>query len=185
MCSSDLIYRFLERTWRLFVDDQEQLRTGTSMSADVRRALHGAIKETTLGIEAMRFNTPISKMMELVNICRGEALPRDAQEAFLTILHPYAPHLAEELWRRLGHEASIYGEPWPQWDEDALRLEAVEIAVSVNGKLRGTVTIPRGADKDAMLSIARENVNVLRHLEGKEVVKEIAVPDKMVNFVVK
>ncbi|MFN7144037.1 MAG: leucine--tRNA ligase, partial [Myxococcota bacterium] len=106
------VYRFLERVWRLFVDEEtDQLRVGTEISADTRRALNVAIKETTEGIEALRMNTPIAKMMELVNVAKGAALPKAEAEAFLLILHPFAPHVAEELWARLGHTTSIYGQP--------------------------------------------------------------------------
>ncbi|MFZ5481342.1 MAG: leucine--tRNA ligase [Myxococcota bacterium] len=179
------VYRFLERVWRLFVGEDDAIRLGTSTSPEVRRALHAAIKEATEGIEALRFNTPVAKMMELVNACRGEPLPREDAEKFLLILHPWAPHLAEELWARLGHAESLYGHPWPAWDPAALVVDEVEIAVQVMGKLRGTFKTSRTADKDALLASARAVENVARHLEGKDVVKEIVVPGKLVNFVVK
>ncbi|MBM4390694.1 MAG: leucine--tRNA ligase [Deltaproteobacteria bacterium] len=179
------IYRFLERTWRLFVDDSDQVRLTTSVAPEVNRALHAAIKEATEGIEAMRFNTPIAKMMELVNSARGAPLTRDAAEQFLLILHPWAPHLAEELWHRLGHEASIYGAPWPKYDPAALEVDTVTIAVQVGGKLRGTFDAPRSATRDDLLAAARALENVAKHLEGKEILKEIVVPGKLVNLVVK
>ena len=179
------IYRFLERVWRLFIDDQDQLRTGAAMSAEAVRALHLAVKETTTAIEGMRFNTPIAKMMELVNAAKGNPLTPEAQSAFLRILHPWAPHLAEELWRRCGNTASVYGQPWPEWDEAALQQETLEIAVSVNGKLRGTIRAARGLDREALIALALGNTGVQKHLEGKERLKDIVVPDKMVNFVVK
>jgi leucyl-tRNA synthetase len=179
------IYRFLERTWRLFVDEQDALRTGTTQTEEVTRALHAAIKEASLGFEAMRFNTPIARMMELVNSCKGEPLTRSAQEDFIKILHPYAPHLAEELWFRLGYRTSVYGEPWPAWDEAVLETAQIEVAVQVSGKLRGTIRVQRDADREQMLAEARANPNVARYLEGKTIVKEIVVPGRMVNFVIK
>ena len=179
------VYRFLERVWRLFVDDAGETRIGVDVSPDVRRALHAAIKETTEAIEAMRFNTPVAKMMELVNACKGSALPRPEAEAFLLILHPWAPHLAEELWKRIGHTTSIYGHPWPAWDAAALVEDTIEVAVQVQGKLRGTFVAARGADRESLLAAARLVENVARHLEGKEIVKEIVVPGKLVGFVVK
>ena len=180
------VYRFLERVWRLFVDEEsDQLRVGTDITPEVRRALHVAIKETTEGIEALRLNTPIAKMMELVNAARGAALPRDEAEALLLILHPFAPHIAEELWARLGHTTSIYGHPWPKWDPAALVVDSVPIAVQVLGKLRGTFQASPNATNAELLEGAKAVENVARHLEGKTIVKEIVVPGKLVNFVVK
>ena len=183
------VYRFLERVWRLFIDEPEEgpakLRVGDTISPETRRALHVAIKETTEGIEGLRFNTPISKMMELVNACRGAPLPRPEAEAFLLILHPYAPHLAEELWSRLGVGRPLYGHAWPTWDESALVVDTVEIAVQVQGKLRGTFQASRTASKDELLAGAKAVRNVADHLAGKEIVKEIVVPAKLVNFVVR
>ncbi len=179
------VYRFLERVWRLFVDDAGETRVGTSLSDEARRALHLAIKETGEGIEALRLNTPIARMMELVNTLRGQPLPAEDAEKFLLILHPYAPHLAEELWSRTGHPGSIYGVTWPSYDSAALERDTLEIPVQVNGRLRGTFRAPKGADRESLLSAARELESVRRHLEGLTVVKEVVVPDKMVNFVVK
>jgi leucyl-tRNA synthetase len=180
------VYRFLERVWRLFVDEEtDTLRVGTELSPEANRALTVAIKEAGEGIEAMRFNTPIAKMMELVNACKGQPLPRDAAERFLLILHPWAPHIAEELWARLGHSTSLYGHPWPSYDPAALVVNTVTIAVQVNGKLRGTFDAPRGADRDTLLAAARVQENVARYLDGLAIIKEIVVPDKLVGFVVK
>ena len=179
------VSRFLERVWRLFVDDEDQIRVGSSVSPEVRRALHTAIQEATEGIEAMRFNTPVAKMMELVNACKGQPLPRAEAEAFLLILHPWAPHLAEELWARLGHTTSIYGVAWPAWDPAALELDEVDIAVQVSGKLRGAFKAPKGASQEVVVGMAMALDNVTKHLEGKQVVKTIFVADKLVGFVVR
>ncbi|MDP2306282.1 MAG: leucine--tRNA ligase [Pseudomonadota bacterium] len=180
------VYRFLERVWRLFVDEEtDAVRIGDTITGDTRRALHIAIKETTEGIEALRLNTPIAKMMELVNTAKGAALPRAEAEALLLILHPFAPHIAEELWARLGHTTSIYGHPWPVWDPAALVVDSVPIAVQVLGKLRGTFQAAPNATTAELLEGARAVENVAKHLEGKTIVKEIVVPGKLVNFVVK
>jgi leucyl-tRNA synthetase len=179
------VSRFLERVWRLFIAEDGSLRQGAALSPEARRALHAAVKEASEGIAAMRFNTPVARMMEFVNACRGEAVPRDDAERFLLILHPWAPHLAEELWSRLGHASSIYGVAWPTWDEAALVLDEVEVAVQVNGKLRGTFRAARGTAREALLAAARSVENVARHLEGHEVTREIVVPDKLVGFVVR
>jgi leucyl-tRNA synthetase len=181
------VSRFLERTWRLFVDEETSVtRIATAeLTTDQRRALHAAVKEATEGIETLRLNTPIAKMMELVNAAKGAALPRDEAEALLLILHPFAPHIAEELWARLGHTTSIYGHPWPKWDPAALVVDSVPIAVQVLGKLRGTFQASPNATNAELLEGAKAVENVARHLEGKTIVKEIVVPGKLVNFVVK
>ena len=181
----DGIYRFLGKVWRLFVDDQtgETRALSAETPRDVRRALHVAIQETTEGIESLKFNTPISKMMELVNAAKGTPMARADAEAFVQILSPYAPHLGEELWRRLGHEDSIAYAPWPAVDADALKEDSVTYAVQVMGKLRGTVDMPVGASKDAVLAAAKADPNVARFLEGKTLRKEVFVPGRLVNFV--
>ncbi len=181
------VSRFLERAWRLFVDEETgATKTATGpLTADQRRALHVAIKEATEGIEALRLNTPISKMMELVNAMKGQPLPVEDARQFLLILHPWAPHVANELWERLGLGDEVYGQPWPKCDPAALEVDTVEIAVQVNGKLRGTFPAPKAMDKDALLANAKAHENVARYLEGVSIVKEIVVPGKLVNLVVK
>ncbi|MSP54883.1 MAG: leucine--tRNA ligase [Myxococcales bacterium] len=186
------VYRFLERVWRLFVTQDAAdgngggvLRLASSEAPAVRRALHLAIREATDGIEALRFNTPIARMMELVNACKGEPLTRASAESFLTILHPWAPHLAEELWAKLGQPASIYGAAWPKWDPTALIDDEVEIAVQVAGKLRGTFRVAPGTPASELLATAKQVENVVKHLAGMVIVKEVVVPGKLVNLVVK
>ena len=182
------IHRFLSRTWRLFVDTSDsetggQLRPMPEETPrEVRKALHTAIKEATTGIEELKVNTPIAKMMELVNTCSGEPMAKADMEAFVLILSPYAPHLAEELWSRMGHDESLANEPWPEWDESALVEDTITIAVQVQGKLRGTVEVPNGADNDTVLAAAR--AEVAAQLDGKSIRKEIVVPGRLVNFVV-
>jgi leucyl-tRNA synthetase len=180
------VYRFLSRVWRLFVDeDTGETRPFGPARPEVTRALHVALKEATEGIEALRLNTPISKMMELVNTCKGQTPDATTAEHFVVALSPWAPHLAEELWRRFGHTHTIVDARWPAWDPAALVEDTVTIAIQVLGKLRGTVDVPRGASADTVLAAAREVPSVARFLEGKEVVKEVHVPGKLVNFVVR
>jgi leucyl-tRNA synthetase len=180
------VYRFLSRVWRLFVDeDTGETRPFGPARPEVTRALHVALKEATEGIEALRLNTPISKMMELVNTCKGQTPDATTAEHFVVALSPWAPHLAEELWRRFGHTHTIVDACWPAWDPAALVEDTVTIAIQVLGKLRGTVDVPRGASADTVLAAAREVPSVARFLEGKEVVKEVHVPGKLVNFVVR
>ena len=181
----DGIFRFLSRAWRLFVDrDTGETRAfGDTTSKEVRKALHVAIKETTEGIEQLKFNTPVSKMMELVNTCKGEVPARADAEAFVKILSVYAPHLGEELWRRLGHTTSLSEAPWPEFDPSALVEDSVTYAVQVMGKVRGTLEIDRGASKAEVLAAAKAVPNVARFLEGKTMRKEVFVPGRLVNFV--
>jgi leucyl-tRNA synthetase len=180
------VYRFLGRVWRLFVDQKTgEIKPFGPPREAVTRALHIAIEETTEGIAALKFNTPISKMMEMVNAAGGQLLPREEAEAFLLILSPYAPHLSEELWSKLGHDHTLAEEPWPACDPAALVEDAVEIAVQVMGKLRGTISVAHDAGKDTVLALAEANPNVARHLEGKTIIKAIFVPGRLVNFVAK
>ena len=180
------VYRFLGRVWRLFIDqDSGGLKPFGDSSDEVRRALHIAIKETTDGIESLKFNTPVSRMMEFVNAAGGNLPSRSEASDFLLILSPYAPHLAEEIWSRMGNTGSISEQKWPCVDESALQEDSIQIAVQVMGKLRGTIEVPADADRDTVLSAAKEQANVARHLEGKTIIKEIFVPGRLVNFVAK
>jgi leucyl-tRNA synthetase len=180
------IHRFLSRVWRLFVEEEtDAVRAFGETSAEAHRALHRAIKETTSGVEELRFNTPVSRMMEFVNAARGETPSSGDALAFVRVLSPYAPHLAEELWSRFGQEGLVADAEWPAWDPAALETQTVTIAVQVQGKLRGDIQAPRDMDKEALLEMARANENVARHLEGMVVVKEIVVPGRLINFVVR
>ena len=180
------VYRFLGRVWRLFIDQNTgEVKPYGASQPELRRALHLAIKETTEGIAALKFNTPVSKMMEFVNTAGGALPSKEEAEAFVLILSPYAPHLAEELWSRMGHTDTLAEATWPEFDESALVQDTVEIAIQVMGKLRGTIAVSKDADKDAVLAEAKANDNVARHLEGKTIIKEIFVPGRLVNFVAK
>jgi leucyl-tRNA synthetase len=184
------IQRFLQRTWRLVVDEESGALNPAigdhEASRETRRALHLAIREATQGIEELRFNTPISKMMELVNTLTGQPLlPRSVLRDLLCILSPYAPHIAEELWERLGFEGRAAEQPWPAFDPAAIVVDEVDIAIQVLGRLRGAIRVPRGLDREALIEAARREENVARHLEGREIVKEIVLPDRLVNFVVR
>ena len=184
------VYRFLARVWRTFVDEETgEIRTAIGdhpVDKELNRSLHTVIKSVTEGIEDLRFNTPISRMMEFTKLALSrKALPKRTMETFLLVLSPYAPHLAEELWKRLGHADTLAYEPWPAWDEAALSVDTVKYVVQVRGKVRGQVDLPKDADKDTVLAAARAVPNVAKHLEGMVVIKEIVVPGRLVNLVVK
>lgn len=186
--SVDGVHRFLARSYRLLLDaDTGHLGgvTEAEPSADELRTLHATIQKVSDDIDGLRFNTAISALMEFVNAAtKWDTVPRAVAEPFVLLLAPFAPHLAEELWAQLGHDDTLAYEPWPEADPELLKEDTVEIAVQVNGKLRGTVSVDADAGKDAMLAAAREEPNVAKYLAEGTVRKEIAVPGRLVNFVV-
>ena len=183
-------HRFLNRVWRLLTDSQGDGPLGPSVRAtepteEQLRALHQTIAKVTEDIEALRFNTAIAALMEFTNTAnKWEVLPRDLVRQFVLVLAPLAPHIAEELWERLGNTESITYAAWPQADERFLKNDTIEVAVQVNGKMRGRISIPADATEEQALIIARDDENVARHLSGKELKRSIYVPGRIVNFVV-
>ena len=184
------VRRFLDRVWRIVVDpDTGELPAhvvdGEVEDADLERALHGALKKVTEGVESLRFNTAISEMMVFVNrATAAERVPRAWMETFLLTLSPFAPHVCEELWQRLGHERTLADEAWPAHDEAKLRVDTITIGVQVNGKRRGQVEIPADCGEEEAIRAARAEASVARHVEGKTVRREIYVPGRLVNIVV-
>ncbi|MEL7496730.1 MAG: leucine--tRNA ligase [Planctomycetota bacterium] len=183
---------FLDRTWRMIVDDHaDEMQLAAAVgdyepTEEQTRMLHRTIKAVSQDIESLSFNTAISRLMEFVNFFTKESQrPTSIMESFLLLLSPMAPHIAEELWRMLGNEATLAYESWPQYDE-ALTIDAsVEIPIQIMGKLRAKIKIARGTSKDDMLSMAKAEPRIAELIDGKQVVKEIVVPDKLVNLVVK
>ena len=150
------------------------------------RALHRTIADVTEMTETMRFNTAISQMMVFVNeMTPREQRSRAALEDFLRLLAPYAPHLAEEIWERLGHEGSIARVAWPTHDPKYLSVDMVTVVVQVNGKVRDRHDVPADASEDAVKALALASERLAPQLEGKRVVKAIYVPGKLLNLVVK
>ena len=183
------VFRFLSRVWRLVVPGEDGALnpavTDDAPNAEQLRALHAAIKKVTASVEALEYNTAISAMMIFLNQAQTwTALPRSVLSDFLLLLSPFAPHIAEELWSRLGHPASLAYEPWPAWDERHLAESVVELPVQVNGKLRGRISAPADASQDDVLALALACPTVLPFLEGKTLRKSIVVPKRMVNLVV-
>lgn len=178
-------HRFLARVWRLFIDDAGQCKIKDgSESAELQKTLHKTIKKVGDDIEAMSFNTAISAMMELTNACYKEPhIGRKTAETLLLLLAPFAPHIAEELWSRLGHQKSLSYEPWPGYDAALTVDDTVTVSIQVNGKLRGTLEVAKTAKQDEVLALARALDAVQRNIEGKTIRKEIYVPGKIVNFV--
>ncbi len=183
---------FLDRCWRLVVDEKAD---GITLAPQVcedaptdeqLRELHRTIHKVLKDIESLSFNTAIAKMMEFVNFATPlERRPRAILEPFVTILAPFAPHLAEELWEILGQPAPVSLAAWPTVEEKWLKDDTVEIPVQVQGKLRGRVVVPADADAAALQAAATADPKIAELLAGKTVVKVVAVPGRMVNFVVR
>jgi leucyl-tRNA synthetase len=182
------VTRFLDRVWRLVVEEDGTLSpavVGTAPEAATARLMHQTVKKVTEDIEALKFNTAVAQMMVFVNeLTRLERRPRAAVETLVLLLAPFAPHIAEELWRRLGHAESLARAPWPAWDPALCVEDTVTLAVQVNGKLRGTLELARGTSRDDALAAAQADERVRRHLEGQVIRKVIHVPDKLLNLVV-
>ncbi len=183
------VYRFLNRVWRLYVGEDGNLDPAVKkleISSDLQRLYHSTVKKVGEDIEALRFNTAISQMMILVNeLTKTESRPRQVLEPFVLLLAPFAPHIAEELWQKLGHASSLACEPWPSFDESKMQQKTVEVVFQVNGKIRAKSNVPVDIDESALKQLAYAEQNVKQYLDGKDVVKEIIVKNKLVNFVVR
>lgn len=179
--------RWLDRVWRLLIDDDGQLRdrVTTINSGELDKIYHQTVKKVTEDLENMRFNTAISQMMVFVNEAyKADSLFLDYMTGFVQLLAPFAPHLSEELWVRLGQEASISYVAWPTYDPAQLVEDTVEIIFQVNGKVRGKATVARDIDQDGMIAAAKADDNVQKFIADKTIRKVIAIPGKFVNIVV-
>jgi leucyl-tRNA synthetase len=181
---------FLDRCWRLVVDERaDELALAPQVCDDPPtdeelRELHRMIDKVTKDIPALSFNTAIARMMEFVNFCTPlERRPRAILEPFVTVLAPFAPHLAEELWELLGRPAPVSLAAWPAVEAKWLVDDTVEIPVQIQGKLRGRVVVPAGADAKALEAAAQADPKIAEQLAGKRIVKVVAVPGRLVNFV--
>ncbi|MBA2568040.1 MAG: leucine--tRNA ligase [Actinobacteria bacterium] len=181
------ISRFLRRLWRVVNEVAEKAPEGESEVTDLSRTAHRTIARVTDDIDRrFQFNTPIAAVMELVNeLSRAPADPaaRFAAETALTLVQPYAPHIAEELWARLGNER-LWEQPWPEADESLLGRDTFVLVIQVNGKVRDRVEVPAGEPEDELVARAKASPKVQGFLDGKEIRKEIVVPGKLVNLVV-
>ncbi len=193
-------WRFLNRVWRRFEEDREAL-AGAETEFDkaalegaeksLYQKLHQTIKKVTDDMEGFRFNTAIAALMELMNALydyRKQApvtpLYKAAMRDYVKLLAPFAPHLAEELWQRFG-TGSVFLSGWPELDEAALKAEVVTVVVQVNGKVRARIEVPAEADDETVKEQALQHPNVKKHIEGKTLIKEIYVPGKILNLVVR
>jgi leucyl-tRNA synthetase len=148
------------------------------------RTLHKTIKAVTQDIETLSFNTAIARMMEFTNFfTRQDQRPKSIMESFVLLLSPFAPHIAEEIWKTLGHQQSLAHESWPEFDESLTVDSTVEIPVQIMGKIKSKIVVARGMSKDDLLAAAKADPKIQGLLEGKTIRKEIAVPDRLVNIV--
>ncbi len=179
--------RFLDRIWRLFVTENGSLNAAISDSQPndtLERVYHQTVKKVTEDFNEMRFNVGVSQLMVFINEAyKAEALPKSFMEGFVKMLSPVAPHLAEELWEKLGHPETITYEAWPMFDESKLVEDEIEIVVQLMGKVKHRMNIPSDASKEQMEELVMNDENVKEMLEGKTVRKVIAVPGKLVNIV--
>lgn len=194
--------RFLNSVWRNLIGEEEleadrnvrstDKNIGLSKTSDeaipdaLARQMHRTIKKVGEDIEGLRFNTAIAELIKLNNELTGmPAIPRKLAETLTLMLAPLAPHLAEELWQRLGHDKSLAREPWPKYDPAMLQESTMELPVQVNGKLRDKITVPADADEAMILKAAEMAEKVRPWLEGKTIAKRLYVPKRLINFVVK
>ncbi|HEC2149739.1 TPA: leucine--tRNA ligase [Staphylococcus delphini] len=180
--------RFLDRVWRLFVteDSQPTDKLVEGDTAALQTVYHQTVKKVTEDFESLSFNTAISQLMVFINECyKADTISKAYAEGFVKMLAPIAPHIGEELWSILGHDTTITYQPWPSFDPSLLEEDVVEIVVQVNGKVRAKIEIPKDMSKVDMEATALANDNIKAAIEGKDVKKVIAVPQKLVNIVAK
>jgi leucyl-tRNA synthetase len=182
------VFRFLNRVWRLFLDEEGDLDASIQDIAcppDFERLYHQTVKKVGEDIEGLHFNTAVSQLMIFVNeAMKLETRPRKQLVQFLLLVAPFAPHLAEELWQRTGHKDSLAYEPWPSFDPAKTLEEKLEVVLQVNGKVRAKIEVARGTGEKELEELARQDANIRRYLDGKRVVRTVVVKDKLVNIVV-
>ncbi|PIN21330.1 Leucyl-tRNA synthetase [Handroanthus impetiginosus] len=188
----DGVHRFLARVWRLIVGSPSvdgKFKDGTvdlegDPSIEQLRCLHRCISKVTEEIEETRFNTGISAMMEFINAAyKWDKLPRSIVEEFVLLLSPYAPHMAEELWSRLGHLSSLAYEPWPKVNPEYLKESTVVLPVQINGKTRGTIQVKKECTEEDAFKLASHDSKLAKFLDGKTIKKRIFVPGKILNII--
>jgi len=174
--------KFLDRVWRL----QDSLTDGEDFSADLRVSMHQTIKKVSEDYEKMKFNTAIAQMMTLVNeMVQKGSVTRGEYKALLLLLSPVAPHICEEIWEKQGFGAPVYTQRWPVYDEKYLVRDEVEIAVQLNGKVKGKLMVPAALTKEAAQEELPKKDSVKALIGDRQIVKCIYVPGRLLNLVVK
>lgn len=176
--------RFLDRVWRLYTEEN---KIKDESNKNLEALYHKTIKKVTEDYETLDINTAISQLMIFVNaVYKEEIFPKEYAKSFLKILSPVAPYMTEELWQMVfNKKESIAISSWPEFNESLTQENIINIAISVNGKLRATLEVEKDMNKDKLLKLAKQQANIIKHIEGKEIIKEIVVPNKIVNLVVK
>ena len=182
------VHRFLNKFWRTIIDEQTGRLNSNIKDSDAdeetQRILHQTIRKVTQDIENFRFNTAISQMMIFVNhISRLETKPKKIIETFVLILAPFAPHIAEELWQRLGNKNTLAYETWPKFDENIAKEKEIELAVQVLGKIKDKITVSIDADEEEIKQKALACPKVASAIEGKQIKKVIVIKSRLVNIV--
>ena len=177
--------RFLDRVWRLVVNDNGELNAqNTPADEKLLKSLHKTIKKVTEDLNNLSLNTAISSMMILVNeLYKTDQRPRQVIEPLLQLLAPFAPHLCEELWSQLGHKGFVSNAPWPQYDSKLVVDDLITMGVQVNGKMRGTIELPPEADEETAVNLAKENNTVAKAIDGKTLRKIIYRQGKILNLI--
>lgn len=174
--------KFLERVWAL----QEKLLPGEGYRSELEGVMNRTIKKVTHDIEHLKHNTAIASLMSLLNeVQNSGGITKDEYKTFLILLNPFAPHITEEIWNKLDSSVDIASSHWPAWDEDKCQEDEVEIAIQVNGKIRARIVVASTSSKEDMLQIAKDNEVISPFIKDKTIIKEIVVPGKLVNIVVK
>jgi leucyl-tRNA synthetase len=183
------IFRFIKRVYRLLIDDHAAPNAAYYLEKDskwLEHLLHKTIQKVGKDTEEFRFNTAIAQLMEFVNAAYKEGgLTHFGRESLIKMIYPYAPHVGEELWSLYNHKTSIMYESWPAYDESKLTWDEIKLPIMVNGKMRGLATLPKDSTSEMALEIALAQESLQKHLEGKELVKKIYVPGKIINLIVK
>lgn len=186
------VRNFLDRVWRMVIDhrdDENKVHdciVDEPCDDDQNRILHQTIKKVTEDTDSMSFNTAIARMMEFTNyFSKCEQRPREAIKNFLILLSPYAPHIAEELWQLLGGDDCVANQAWPKWDAGALVESTIEVPVQVNGKIKAKIQVAPEISKDDLATIALADERIAKLIDGKTIIKQIVVPGRLVNLVVK
>lgn len=181
--------RFLDRIWRLFVNEEDGTIAAKIQASDdktLEKSYHQTVKKVTEDYEGIRFNTAISQMMVFINDCyKADVIPTEYAEGFVKMLAPMVPHVAEELWQILGHDETLSYAQWPTYDESKLVDDEVEIVVQVLGKVRAKIIVAKDASKEEIEKVALADDKVQEYIADKNVVKIIVIPGKLVNIVVK
>jgi leucyl-tRNA synthetase len=178
------LLRFLQRTWRLLIDEETgALKLRAEPDPKVEKELHRAIAKVGADIERLAFNTAIASLIKLVNEATASGVTADQAKRIACILAPLAPHVAEEVWEKLGEKQSVALASWPSYDEAMLRDDEVEMPIAVQGKVRAKIMVPTGSDAAAIEKLALADPKVQELTGGKPIKKLIVVPGKMVNLV--